>query len=157
MTRQEPIVFETEVRRRFQFLVDNYGMADPKYSELLLPAVRYERPELRISVFLEAGDGAGTRVLVKICLPSRDRPGSANLPDLVEAAVFAPRHRVAWKAHTPDAARNTLDQNATWLRRLMPLLLGPDGEELVRKANERPLDRAGNPKPRRPGINWKYG
>lgn len=156
MARREPIVFDTEVRRCFQFLVDDYGMADPEYGEQLLPAVRYEGPKLWVWVFLEAGDGAGTRILVKTSLLGRDWPAGADLPDLVEAAMFAPRHRVAWKAHTPDAARSTLDQNATWLRRMMPMLLGPDAEELVRKANERPVDRKGNPKVR-PRIKWKYG
>jgi hypothetical protein len=38
----------------------------------------------------------------------------------------------------------------------MPLLLGPDVEALVRKANERPVDRAGNPKKRRPDVKWKF-
>jgi hypothetical protein len=60
------------------------------------------------------------------------------------------------QSYGAEAVRHTLDQNAMWLRRLMPLLLGPDREELVRKANEHPLDRAGNPKRRPPGITWKY-
>jgi len=37
----------------------------------------------------------------------------------------------------------------------MPLLLRPDVTSLVRKANERPVDRAGNPK-RRPKTTWKF-
>lgn len=156
MARREPIAFDAEVQRFFQFLVDSYGMAGPEYSELLLPGVLYERPELRVWVFLQAGDGAGTQIDVDVCLPNRDWPAKAELRDLVEAAVFAPRHRVAHKAHTPDAARKTLDENATWLRRLMPLLLGPDVEALMRKANERQVDCAGNPKKRGPDVKWKF-
>jgi hypothetical protein len=153
--KTEPYDFASEVRRHFQFLVDEYDMAGPEYSELLLPAVYYERPELRIGVFLEHGDGA-TRLLVNIDLPEADWRASADLPDLVEAAVFAPRHQVPGRVHTSEILHDTLDQNATWLRRLLPLLLGPDGEALLRKANERPVDRAGNPKRRPPGIRWKY-
>jgi hypothetical protein len=156
MARQEPVSFEAEVHRHFGFLVDSYGMTGPDYSELLLPGVRYERPELRIWVFRQSGDGAGTSIDVDVVLPGRDWPAKAALRDLVEAAGFAPRHRVSWKAHTPEAARRTLDDNATWLRRLMPLLLGPDVEPLVRNANERPVDRAGNPKKRRPDTKWKF-
>jgi hypothetical protein len=70
--------------------------------------------------------------------------------------VFAPRHRVAWKAHTPAAVRHTLEQNAVWLRRLMPLLLNPDRDDLISQAGHRRVDRAGNPIPRRRGIAWKY-
>jgi hypothetical protein len=114
------------------------------------------RPEFAIWVFLHSGDGGGTSIDVHVALPDRDWPAKAELCDLVETAGFAPRHRVAWKAHTPEAARRTLEDNATWLRRLMPLLLGPDVESLVRRANERPVDRAGNPKKRRPHIEWKF-
>jgi hypothetical protein len=80
----------------------------------------------------------------------------AELPDLVEAAVFAPRHKVAWKAHTDEAARATLDDQALWLRRLMPLLVGRDGVDLIRRANVHPTDRVGNPKRRPRNIKWIY-
>ncbi|WP_326556575.1 hypothetical protein [Micromonospora sp. NBC_01796] len=156
MARQQPIFFETEVRRRFQFLVDAYHTAEPEYSELLLPGVLYKRPDLWVWVFLESGDGAGTSISVSVDLLRRDWPAKAELPDLVEAAEFAPRHLVTRKAHTPQAVRDTLDQSAIWLRRLMPLLLSPDAEALVRRATRHPLNRAGNPKPRNPNTKWKY-
>jgi len=38
----------------------------------------------------------------------------------------------------------------------MPLLLGPEVEVLVRRANERAVDRAGNPRKRHPIILWKF-
>jgi hypothetical protein len=156
MSRKEPLDFETEVRRHFQFLITSYDMTDPEYREFLLPCVHYRRPGLRIQVTLQVGDGAGTQITVGVSLPNRNWPAHADLPDLVEAAAFAPRHLVSGKAHTPDAARTTLKENTAWLERLMPLLLGPDADTLVRKANEHHVDRAGNPKKRQPGMNWKY-
>jgi hypothetical protein len=52
--------------------------------------------------------------------------------------------------------RDTLDDNATWLRRLMPLLHAPDVVDLFQSANRHETDRAGNPKRRPPSIRWKY-
>ena len=54
------------------------------------------------------------------------------------------------------AMLHSLDDNVTWLRRLMPALLGPEGLDLARKAKERPKDKAGNPKRRPPNIKWEY-
>ncbi|MBE1491311.1 hypothetical protein [Plantactinospora soyae] len=155
-SRQKPVVFETEVRQCFQFLVDDYGMPEPTYTEDLFPVVWYERPDLLVSVSWEQvpRDSAGIVVSADLLIP--DRHCRADLPDLVEAAVFAPRHKVPWESYGAEVVRRTLEHNAMWLRRLMPLLLGPDREELVRKANDRPLDRAGNPKRRPPGIHWRY-
>jgi hypothetical protein len=156
MPRQQPISFSAEVRQHFQFLVDSYGSTEPDYSEILVPGVRYGCPGLTIWVFLQSGDGAGTSIDVQVTLPNRDWPAKAELSDLVEAAQFAPRHRVARKAHTPEAVRATLEDTATWLRRLMPLLVDPGVDTIIRKANERPVDSAGNPKRRRPNIPWKF-
>ena len=154
--KQPPLDFRAEVQRCFRFLVVTYEMSNPEYSEVLLPAVHYHHANLLVQVVLQSGDGAGTQIAVGVSLPNRNWPASADLPDLVEAAAFAPRHLVLGKAHTPDAARTTLETNAIWLDRLMPLLLTSDADALVRKANEHQLDRAGNPKRRQPGIDWKY-
>jgi hypothetical protein len=157
MSRKRPLDFSTEVQRSFQFLVASYDMSDPEYSEFLLPSVHYERQDLRVQVVLQSPsrDAAGTRIVVGVSLPNRDWPARADLPDLVEAASFAPRHLVPGKAHTPDAARTTLEANATWLDRLMPLL-GSDADALITMATEHHVDRAGNPKRRQPGADWKY-
>ncbi|HST83101.1 MAG TPA: hypothetical protein VLL08_15305 [Kineosporiaceae bacterium] len=156
MSRKQPLDFRIEVQRSFQFLVAAYGMSDPEYSEFLLPSVHYQRPDLQVQVVLQTRDGAGTQITVGASLPNRNWPARADLPDLVEAAVFAPRHLVPGKAHTRDAPRTTLEANATWLDRLMPLLLGSTADALMRRANEHQVDRAGNPKRRHPGMDWKY-
>ena len=117
--------------------------------------VRYVTSELVVAIYLghEPRDHAGQRIDVSL------RPVGAyeaELPDLVEAAGFAPRHKVAWKGHTHEAALVTLDDQALWLRRLMPLLVGPDGVDLIRRSNAHPTDRAGNPKRRPRNIKWVY-
>jgi hypothetical protein len=154
MSEQES--FEAEVARCFAFLVDSYDMDGPSYSERLLPGVSYDRPELSISIYLDSGDGAGVGISVSISLPVEREPGFANLADLVEAARFAPRHLVAGKAHTWAALCRTLADNALWVGRLMPLLLGPGAIDLISASKAQPLDRAGNPKRRPPNIKWKY-
>jgi hypothetical protein len=145
--------FLTEVDRRFAFL-ESYGLAGPE-SVANSALVRYTTSELIVSIYHghDPHDHAGRRIDVSV------RPMNvyrAELPDLVEAAAFAPRHKVAWKAHTDEAARATLADQALWLRRLMPLLVGPDGIDLIRRANAHPTDRAGNPKRRPPNIKWIY-
>ncbi|MFC0532554.1 hypothetical protein [Phytohabitans kaempferiae] len=156
--RKRPASFEREASQRFQFLVDQHGFAGPGYSDRLLPLVTYHRRDLRISIHLQSDphDGAGKRISVSISLTGAGGWLKADLDALVEAALYAPRHRVAWKAHTADAMRGTLDDNATWIRRLMPLLQGPDALDTVRRANRHETDKTGNPKRRPPGIEWKY-
>lgn len=117
--------------------------------------VRYVRSELVVTIYFghEPRDHAGQRIDVSV------RPVGvyrAELADLVEAARFAPRHKVAWKAHTREAALATIDDQALWLRRLMPLLVGPDGVDLIRRANAHLTDRGGNPKRRPRNIEWVY-
>jgi hypothetical protein len=147
--------FLSEVGRRFAFLVENYGMAGPD-GGVRSSLVLYVTSELVVAIYYghDPHDHAGQRIDVSIGPVNVYR---AELPDLVEAAVFAPRHKVAWKAHTAEAARATLDDQAVWLRRLMPLLVGPDGVDLIRGANAHPTDRAGNPKRRPRNIKWIYG
>jgi hypothetical protein len=156
--RKQPVSFQTEVVRRFQFLVDHHGLDGPEFSEQLVTAVWYRDPGLQIGIFLQndSRDGAGTTIATSISLNTGYGLASANLDQLVEAVAFAPRHRVAWKAHTADAMRNTLDDNAIWVRRLMPILRGPDALERMRNATQHVTDKAGNPKKRRSDIRWRY-
>lgn len=150
MERIEPEDFVAEAGRRFQFLVDLYGMEGPECSNHLLPSVFYRRPELSVSSFLNQGDGAGRRITVSVSVKTEHGSVRAGLPGLVEAAVFAPGRHVGWKAHNMAAMQRTLDDNAAWLSKLMPALLGrPEGPDLAGKAIERP-------KRRPPGIKWKY-
>jgi hypothetical protein len=88
------------------------------------------------------------KISVSITLDIEHDRVKADLDQLVEAALFVPRHRVAWKTHTADAMRNTLDDNAMWLRRLMPMLRGPQALDTIRNAM--------NPKPRQPNTRWKH-
>ena len=78
-------------------------------------------------MFLNQGDGAGRRITVSVSVTTAHGPVRVELPGLVEAAVFAPGHHVGRKAHNAAAMQRTLDDNALWLRRLMPTLLEPAG------------------------------
>jgi hypothetical protein len=156
--RKPTVSFRAEVELRFQFLVDQYGLDGPEYSELLLQSVLYSGSGWRTWVFLhdDARDGAGTTISVMVSVDNDEGNVKADLSDLVEAAVLAPRHRVASKAHSGDAVRATLDDHAMWLRRLWPLLQEPDAFEMVRSAGRTATDRAGNPKRRPKNIKWRY-
>jgi hypothetical protein len=127
------VTFAAEVGQRFQFLVHLYGMEGPEGRDLLLRSVFYRRPGLSVAVFLDHGrDTPGRRILVSVSLEAAHIYRAA-LPGLVEAAGFAPAHRVGWKAHTVAAMQRTLDDNAIWLGRLMPVLLGPEALDLTSK------------------------
>jgi len=45
--------------------------------------------------------------------------------------------------------QRSLDDNATWLSRLMPVLVGPEVLDLARKTAGRPMRRP-------PNAKWKY-
>jgi len=159
MTRRPAVSFPAETAQRFQFLVDEYGLAGPDYDEVLLPSTTYRGTGLMISIHfhVDPHDSAGAQISVSVQLSTPEGPAHADLAPLVEAAVFAPRHRVATKAHTAEAMRATLDDNATWIRRLWPVLAGPDALDTIRHANRWETDRAGNPKRRPKNVTWKYG
>jgi hypothetical protein len=149
MERFEPARFAAEVSQRFQFLVDAYGMDGPETNDLFFPGVFYRCPELRVAVFLdESRDQPGRRIEVTVSLTSAAL-NRTRLPGLVEAARFAPAHHVGWNPHTVAAMQQTLDDNANWLSRLMPVLLGPEALELARNLTRRPRRRP-------PGLKWKY-
>jgi hypothetical protein len=80
-------------------------MAGPEASADV-SVVRYVTSELVVSIHggHETHDHAGKRISVSIAPINVYR---AELPDIVEVAAFAPRHKVAWKAHTDAAARLT--------------------------------------------------
>ncbi|MDI6104064.1 hypothetical protein QLQ12_36285 [Actinoplanes sp. NEAU-A12] len=156
--RKQGVSFRAEVTQRFQFLVDEYGLDGPDYSEVLLPSATYSGAGLAISIFLQddTRDGAGRRISVRVQLDTDEGPVQADLDELVEAAVFAPRHTVGSKAHTGEAVRATLDDNAQWIRRLWPILRGPEALDTLRTATRFETDKGGNPKRRAKGIKWKY-
>ena len=156
--RKVPVSFHAEVTQRFQFLVD-HGFDGPEYSDDLLPGARYGGAGLTIWIIFndDTHDSAGRQISVSIRLDTTAGFAKADLDEVVEAAVFAPRHRVARKAHSGDALRATLDDNAMWIRRLLPILRGPGALETIRKATQWETDRRGNPKRRPKNINWRYG
>jgi hypothetical protein len=156
--RKPKVSFHAEVTQRFQFLVDQHGLDGPIGSDWLLPSVAYSGAGLSIWVYFhhDTHDSAGRRISVAVHLDTGNARVKADLDDLVESAVFAPCHRVASKAHTGDALRATLDDNAMWIRRLWPILRQPEAIELFRDANRFELDKGGNPKRRPKNIRWKY-
>jgi hypothetical protein len=157
--RKPSVSFRAEVTSHFQFLADQHHLDGPDYSDLLLPTVRYRGTGLIIAIHLQADthDGAGKRISVSIRLDTPDgSTATAELGDLVEAAAFAPRHRVASKAHTGDALRDTLRDNANWVSRLLPILYGPGSLDTIRAATRHETGKGGNPKRRPQNIKWKY-
>jgi len=55
----------------------------------------------------------------------------------VLAAGLGSRQDVRTSAHTLHSVRRSLSSQADWVRRLHPLLTGPDGPELLRRAGAR--------------------
>lgn len=156
--KKVPVSFRAEVEQRFCFLVDQYGFDEPEYSDNLLQMVSYHDEGSRISILLsdDTRDSAGKLISVSLRLHTAQGEAKAELAELVEAVAFAPRHRVARKAHTGDAMRATLDDNAVWLRRVSGILKGPDALDAMRKATSQERDSKGNPKRRPEKIRWKY-
>jgi hypothetical protein len=124
MARKEVLDLRAEVRPRFMFLVTEHGYAGP--TPIATPNIlRYTSPEWVIQI--RGADPPRKPVTGRIEVsvdhgPDTSSVGSVDLADLVAAAKLAPRHAVAWKAHTVEAARLTLDDNARWLRQLLPRL-----------------------------------
>jgi hypothetical protein len=132
--RSEPIRFSDEAMAAFRFLVDEHGFGEPAYHDRLIPAVTYHRPGLRVAVFWHGDHRDADGYRISVTVSAEPGPLRAELDRLVEAAVLAPRHRVAHRAHKVSALRASLADNALWLGRLLPMLRDPAATDLFREA-----------------------
>jgi hypothetical protein len=143
--KKPPVSFFDEVTERFQFLVTDYGFSGPELTELLLQCATYHSDALEVSTYLSY-EGASATISVSITLRSVPGRNHADLDHLVEAAGLAPFHLVRGQAHSGDAMRRTLDDNALWIRRLLPVLDDPGAADLLAT----PLKR------RAQNVKWRY-
>jgi hypothetical protein len=120
--------FRQQAESAFRFLQDEYGYETPEYSESVVPALRYLGPVLSYQVAFDAVDavasvivrkagsegGNGYRASMRDVVP---RSGQGTLPDVRVRKVEELARRLTELAH--------------WVRILHPVLLTPDGDQLI--------------------------
>ncbi len=137
--RSQPTVarsFEAEVETTFGPLGTDLGLDGGPEPERV-PGVRcmaYRSPGVAYRVCLSQEDHA---VSTAVHVPDGDKTLVAYLEELVPAAGLGARQDVPTSAHTLHSIRRSLSAQAAWVRRLHPVLIGPEGLELLRRAGAR--------------------
>lgn len=124
--------FYETVEGELSFLIDE-GMAGPRRDTEVMPTVSYARPSLGYDISLDVREG---KIVTTGWRNDGDLPQSANLEALVEASGLAPRQTVSLSAQSRFALTKSAASQASWVRRVHPLLTGDDGLDLVRRASE---------------------
>jgi hypothetical protein len=128
--------FEAEVERGFGPLLTGLGL-----SETLEPArvpgvqcVAYRSPRLTYRVCLSLEDHA---VSTAVHLAGEEETLVSYLEEVVPATGLGSRQSVPTSAHTLHGMQGSLSAQAEWVRRLHPVIAGPGGAELLRRAGAR--------------------
>ncbi|WP_245771754.1 hypothetical protein [Actinacidiphila guanduensis] len=112
----------------FAFLVEDAGFSGP---ERTLHGVAFHGEGLDIEVWCPDGHEPAVYTMVFLIGPGGVHGKWAPLDDLYVAAGCGPAQDVPESAPTRRATLKRVHQHAAGLRRLLPKLLAPGGEELI--------------------------
>ncbi|UWE12052.1 hypothetical protein [Actinacidiphila bryophytorum] len=120
--------FRSAAATRFAFLVEDAGFSGPERTE---EGLVFHGPGLDVEVwFLDVREPQVTTLVVPISADGTRRPGGW-LDDLYVTAGCGPAQDIPGSAQTQRAMLKRVEQHAEGLRRLLPQLLDPDGDQLI--------------------------
>jgi hypothetical protein len=138
---REPFVevFFEQVRQQLDFLLRQHDFTGPEQQEIspvsgmLFPSVTYHSPSLTVRTYLDLAYGSdpsyvGTRLVGEV----DGKPVTVDLSEVYVAAGLGPVQRVGSSARTVQAMTKSVASHGPALRRVLPLLLGPHGDSLLR-------------------------
>jgi hypothetical protein len=132
-------VFFEQVRQHLDFLLTEHNFTGPEQQEIspalgmLFPSVTYHSPSLTVRTYLDlayASDPSyvGTRLVRDV---DANRV-TADLDRVYVAAGLGPVQHVGSSARTVQAMARSVASHGAALRQVLPLLLGPHGDSLLR-------------------------
>ncbi|GLI00447.1 hypothetical protein [Phytohabitans aurantiacus] len=126
--------FPAETERALRFLVDDYELNGPEYTDIVLPAIAFMGSGVRYRVMLDLSDQV---VLVHVEIDAGSGTLVAHLEDVVVKAGLAKPGIMSDRVHNLSTLHRALDSRAAYIRSLHPLLVGGAAIELMRKAGAR--------------------
>jgi hypothetical protein len=127
-------VFMDEVERTFGFLTSEFGLAGPERVEVVLPVVTYAGPGFGYKMMLDSDD---MTLFTQVNVDVEDGHLTAGLSELVFAAKLGTGHEVRCSAHNLYNLQKALESQASFVRRLHPLMNTDTTIELMKKAGAR--------------------
>jgi len=129
--------FPDEVRCQFDFLVKEHGFTGPIEDERPSPLdgyIRYSSPTLIVTVGLALGPASDQNVETGLTLITAAERIRVYLGEVFAAGGMGPVNRVLIGAQTRRAMAKSIGAQAAALRQVLPVVLGPDGAALMRRA-----------------------
>jgi len=132
--------FESEVRRQFGILAVGWELEGPIEGGVVLPTVNYRAGRLTYTWMFDNED---RRLVLSVALSVAGGRRSGFLDDLVAGAGLGAPQDVRTSAQTWHSLQQSIASHIGWLRRLHPLLAGPDAEVFLERAGARLVPRDG--------------
>ena len=128
--------FEAEVEQTFGPLATELALEAGREPARVpgVQCVAYRSRPLAYRVCLSLEDHG---VFTAVHLSTGERTLVSYLEELVPAAGLGARQDVPTSAHTLHAVRRSLSAQADWVRRLHPIIAGPEGTALLERAGAR--------------------
>jgi hypothetical protein len=126
--------FMGEAERIFGFLASEFGLAGPERRDVVLPVVTFTGPGVRYRIMLEPDDKVA---FVQVVVDEEDGTLVASLSELVLAAKLGTRQQIRAGAHNLNNLQKALENQASFVRRIHPLMNTGTTIELMQKANAR--------------------
>jgi hypothetical protein len=134
--RKHRIDFQQEVERHFEFLVEEFGFGPPIGGEGVSNSryVHYEREGMGYDVGYSSLDDVVTVLVLKE--RDNDQDGfRVHIEEVVKRAGLGQERDVQMDARSDEKMRKSLESLAYWVRRVHPLVVGPDGDSLLKSPN----------------------
>lgn len=119
-------IFSDEVMVAFSFLIDDLGMADARFTDVVIPSVSYSGGSYGYRIMLDTDE---VTVHTSVWIAEGTGRLFADLEKLVPGA-----RRISASAQTVAALKKTLADQALVVREIHREISGPRGQRLVREA-----------------------
>jgi hypothetical protein len=124
--------FAPSAEMAFAFLVDDFGFMGPERSDHIIQDLSYSKNGLRCRIYL---DHTEMSILAEVELENGDVLLVATLQQLLAALNMSRRVRVS--AHSLNSMKNTLNDNADFLRNVLPHLTVGSAISIMKLAGAR--------------------
>lgn len=126
--------FVGQAKQAFAGLAEEFGLAGPEESQLVLESVSYYKGALEYEIYHDPSEHS-VHTQVEFVLETARL--TVDLGKLVHAAGLGPAEQVKDSAHTVANMQRSLATQVEFVRRLHPLLVADGAEDLIRKAGAR--------------------
>ena len=131
MSKRPRVDFRLEAEGRFSFLVTDFGLGAPIYSERILPHLVYQGEVIGYQIGYAPLDKVVSVLVLKEREDGQERY-RVPIEKVVVRAGLGQAGDVQTSARSGEKMVSSLENLAYWVRTLHPALVGPDADEILR-------------------------